>query len=224
MFGTLYIVGTPIGNLGDITLRALETLKSADLILAEDTRVTEKLLKHFGIKKPIWRFDEYAGDKNYGEILKRLENGAAIVLVSDAGTPAVADPGWKLVSYIRVEAPAAAIVPVPGVSSVTAALSAAGANADSFTFLGYPPQKKGRKSFFEKLKNIETRPVVLFESPHRFQKTLDGLEAVFGPDATVCVGRELTKLHEEFFCGKIENARAHFTGERARGEFVMVIP
>lgn len=223
MSGTLYIVGTPIGNLKDITLRALEVLKNCDLVLAEDTRVTEKLLKKFEIKKPIWRFDEYAGDKNYTEVLKRLGEGGTIAFVTDAGTPAVADPGWKLVSYIRTEDPSVVIIPIPGVSSVTAMLSVAGVNADSFTFLGYPPQKKGRKSFFARLERMETRPIVLFESPHRFQKTLDGLETVFGADTKVCVGRELTKLHEDYFYGEIKNARTYFTGERARGEFVLVI-
>lgn len=222
--GTLYVVATPIGNLKDITLRALEILKTADLILAEDTRVTEKLLRHFEIKKPVWRFDEYAGDKNYGEVSKRLEGGASVAFVTDAGTPAVADPGWKLVSFLRKNHPTVSIVPIPGASSVTAVLSVAGVNADSFVFLGYPPQKKGRKSFFENLKSAEPRPIVLFESPHRFQKALDGLEATFGSEAIICVGREATKLYEDIFCGEIKNARTHFTGERAKGEFVIIIP
>jgi len=222
--GTLYLAGTPIGNLGDITLRALETLRTADLILAEDTRVTEKLLHHFEIKKPVWRFDEYAGDKSYEEVSKRLEGGASIAFVTDAGTPGVADPGWKLVARLRKEHPRVLIVPIPGVSAVTAALSVSGVSADSFVFLGYPPQKKGRKTFFENLKSVEPRPVVLFESPHRFGKALDALEAVFGPDADICVGREITKLHEEFFYGEIKNARAHFTEERVRGEFVIILP
>ncbi len=221
--GTLYVVATPIGNLGDITLRALETLRAADLILAEDTRVTEKLLRHFEIKKPVWRFDEYAGDKSYGEVSRRLEGGESIAFVTDAGTPGVADPGWKLVSLLRKEHPLVSIVPIPGASSVVAALSASGVNADSFVFLGYPPQKKGRKTFFENLETLEPRPLVLFESPHRFQKALDALEAVFGPDKEICIGREITKLHEDFFRGEIKNARAHFTGERTRGEFVIIV-
>ena len=218
------MVATPIGNLKDITLRAIEVLKEADLILAEDTRVTEKLLRHFEIKKPVWRFDEYAGDKSYDEVSKRLEGGASVAFVTDAGTPAVADPGWKLVSFLRKNHPTVSIIPIPGASSVMTALSVSGINADSFVFLGYPPQKKGRKSFFENLKLIEPRPIVLFESPHRFQKALDGLEATFGSEATICVGREITKFHEDFFYGEIKNARTHFMGEHARGEFVVIIP
>lgn len=221
--GTLYIVATPIGNLKDITLRAIETLKSVDLVLAEDTRVTGKLLSHFEIKKPVWRFDEYAGAKSYTEVLKRLEDGASIAFVTDAGTPGVADPGWKLVSHIRATNPSVSIEPIPGVSSVTTLLSVSGINADSFMFFGYPPQKKGRKSFFEKLKSVEPRPIVLFESPHRFQKTLASLVEVFGENQKIIVGRELTKMFEEIWAGVVVDAVPYFVGQKIKGEFVIII-
>lgn len=222
--GTLYIVATPIGNLKDITLRALETLKSADLILAEDTRVIQKLLLHYEIKKPIKRYDEYSKTGIYEEISTRLQKGENIALVSDAGTPGIADPGSKLVSFIKERLPDIKVVPIPGPSALATAISASGIVGSEFTFLGYPPHKKGRQKFFRSLKDIATRPVILYESPHRIEKTLSSLGEVFGEGYRIVVGRELTKIHEEIFKGSVIEAQKHFQGERQRGEFVLIVP
>lgn len=182
----LYVVGTPIGNLKDITLRALEVLKSADVIFAEDTRVTKKLLSHYDIQKPVKRYDEHVGGAIYSEVKERLEKGESIALVTDAGTPGISDPGSRLVEFVRKEVPTTKVVPIPGPSALIATLSASGLNADQFTFLGYPPRKKGRKTFFENLKNIKTKPIVLYESPHRLQRTLSGIKDVFGDERNYC--------------------------------------
>ena len=168
--GILYIVATPIGNLKDITLRAIETLKSADLILAEDTRMAKKLLAHLEISKPVWRYDEYAHSDFYVKVKNLIAKGSNIALITDAGTPAIADPGSKLVALIQKELPEAKIIPIPGPSALITALSAAGVNADKFIFLGYPPHKKGRMTFFRELKDMAIRPIVFYESPHRAEK------------------------------------------------------
>jgi len=223
MTGNFYIVATPIGNLKDITLRAIETLKNADLILAEDTRVTKRLLDHYEIRKPVWRYDEYAKGSAYAKISNLMAKGSNIALVTDAGTPTIADPGSKLTAFIRKELPEAKIIPIPGSSAIITALSAAGVNADQFTFLGYPPHKKGRQTFFRELKEIEVRPVVFYESPHRVEKTFKSLEENFG-DAELVVARELTKIHEEIWHGTAKAASAHFQGEKKKGEFVVIIP
>ncbi len=218
MEGKLYIVATPIGNLGDITLRSIETLKSADLVLAEDTRVAGKLLSHLGVKKPVWRFDEYASAASYEKIKDLLAEGKNIAFVSDAGTPNIADPGAKLVAFIRQNAQAD-IIPLPGPSAVVTALSASGLNADKFTFLGYPPHKKGRQTFFKELADIKVRPAVFYESPHRLAKTLEALGS-----AEIVVCKELTKLHEEVWRGKASEALEYFTKEKGKGEFVIIAP
>lgn len=222
--GTLYIIATPIGNLQDITLRAVETLKAVNLVLAEDTRVTKILLDRYEIAKPVLRFDEYAIERSYDEILRTLSRGASVAVVTDAGTPGIADPGWKLVRYVRKKLPEVPIVPVPGASSVTAALSVSGIPAGSFTFLGYPPQKKGRATFFRDLAALTVRPVVLFESPHRISKTLAELGNAIGEERVAFIARELTKLHEEVWTGTLLEARERFSGSRGRGEFVLIIP
>lgn len=223
MNGTLYIIGTPIGNLNDTSFRAIETLKCVDLVLAEDTRVTKKLLSHFEISKPIWRFDEYAAGKSYETILQELKKEKSIAFVTDAGTPGIADPGWKLVRYIRTALSEVRIVPIPGASAIVTLLSASGVNADQFIFLGYPPHKKGRQTFFKQTAELKIRPIVLYESPHRLQKTFSSLVNVFGFEKEIVVGRELTKVYEEIFHGSIQSAQAHFVGNHAKGEFVIAI-
>lgn len=222
--GILYIVATPIGNLKDITLRALEVLRDADLVLAEDTRVIQKLLLHYEAKKPIKRYDEYSRTGIYEEVVERLGRGENVVLVSDAGTPGIADPGSKLVLFVRNQLPSIKIEPIPGPSALVTALSVSGISGDKFTFLGYPPHKKGREKFFRSLQDIKVKPLVLYESPHRIEKTFASLEAVFGPDHEIVVGRELTKIHEEIFRGTVKDVQKHFIGERLKGEFVVVIP
>lgn len=222
--GTLYIVGTPIGNLKDITLRALEVLKSVAVVFAEDTRVTKKLLAHYAIQKSLERYDEHSHARACEKVKELLRQGRTVALVTDAGTPGIADPGTRLVAFVRSELPAAQIVPVPGPSALTAALSVAGVGAEHFTFVGYPPHKKGRQTFFLGLRHTMFRPTVLYESPHRLVRTLGELGQVFGMDTELVVARELTKMYEEIWRGSIAEATAHFTGERGRGEFVLIIP
>jgi len=219
--GKLYVVGTPIGNLGDITHRALEVLGSVDMVLAEDTRVAKKLLSRFDISIPVKRCDARMERKIKESVIRDLKSGRDIALVSDSGTPGVSDPGSFLVNAVREAG--CSVIPVPGVSSVTTFLSVAGIGGDRFTFLGYPPHKKGRKAFFEGVRDAGVRPVILFESPHRILKTLSELGDICGKDARVVAGRELTKIHEEFFSGTLEGAREHFKGEKERGEFILGI-
>ena len=205
----LYLVATPIGNLKDITLRALEVLKSVDVILAEDTRVTKKLLSHYGVHKPVLR---YLHGKNY----ERFQN---IALVTDAGTPAVSDPGLRLVRDLSQAG--FNIIPIPGPSALSAIISASDVALSEFLFLGFPPSKKGRNKFFKRVAASGV-PVILFESPHRILKTLKELYEVAG-ERRVNIGRELTKIHEEIFRGKISEAAEYFKGEKERGEFVVVV-
>jgi 16S rRNA (cytidine1402-2'-O)-methyltransferase len=223
MNGQLYIIATPIGNLEDITLRALRVLKEADVIFAEDTRVTKKLLMHYDIKKPIKRYDEHVAARMHEDVRSAIEEGHVVALVSDAGTPGISDPGARLVAFLRIHLSDAAIVPLPGPSALITALSASGIAGDQFTFLGYPPHKKGRKTFFGNLPAIETRPLVLYESPHRVEKTLLSLAENFGSGYHIVVARELTKMYEDFFSGTIACAQEYITGEKKKGEFVMII-
>jgi 16S rRNA (cytidine1402-2'-O)-methyltransferase len=218
--GKLYMVATPIGNLGDFSARAIEVLKTVDFILAEDTRVAKKLLDKFGISgKPIFRCDESANPKVYQDAIKRLKTGESIIFMSDAGTPGVADPGWRLVSLIQKEALDIEIIPIPGPSSVAAALSVSGVPGDQYVFLGYPPHKKGRNKFFTELVELKIRPVVIFESPHRLLKTLEALPK----EAEIVVCRELTKLYEEIRVGTASEHLTYFKKTAPRGEFVLVI-
>jgi len=220
---TLFIIATPIGNLEDITFRALRVLKEVDTIYAEDTRVTQKLLRHYEIKKPVQRYDEHVAQRMHARIAEDLEQGKSIALVSDAGTPGISDPGARLVAYIREHVPEVSIVPIPGPSALVTAWSVAGVSADSFTFLGYPPHKKGRKTFFGSVRDIGIRPVVLYESPHRLQKTFAGILETMGEDATLVVAKELTKIYEEIWRGSVVDAAKYFSKEKGKGEFVIII-
>jgi len=216
--GTLSIVATPIGNLEDITLRALRTLKECDVIYAEDTRVISRLLAHYGIKKPLQRLDAATEGKKVAEVIARLDAGEHVVYVSDAGTPGVSDPGSRLVAAVREAG--ARIDAIPGASALTAALSIAGLNSDSFTFMGFLPHKKGRQTALKEIGESE-RPVVLYESPHRILKLLAELEAVGVRE--VRIGRELTKLHEEMIVGTPAELAASLQKRGAvRGEFVVI--
>lgn len=227
--GNLYIVATPIGNLKDITLRALETLKEVDLILAEDTRVTRKLLSHYDIHTPLKSYHQHSSDKIHEFVEQKLEQGKNIALVTDAGTPGISDPGARLVqslneTYKLTNVSTYKLIPIPGPSALIAALSASGVNADKFTFLGYPPHKKGRKTFFEKLAHTEVKPIVLYESPHRLQKTLGELKNVLKAAQSIVIAKELTKIHEEIWQGTIEEAEEYFIGPKSKGEFVIILP
>jgi len=221
--GELYIVATPIGNLGDVTLRALEVLKMVDWILAEDTRVIAKLLARYEIKKSLKTFHEHSSVETFDWIKECLREGKSLALVSDAGTPGICDPGGKLVAFVRENLPEAKIIPLPGASTLTTALSVAGISADQFVFLGYPPHKKGRKTFFEKMAEQKIRPIVFYESCHRFSKALASLKENFPASQKIFVGREITKFYEDFFSGTIVEAEEYFVGKKLKGEFVIVV-
>lgn len=222
MTGTLFVVGTPIGNLEDITLRALRVLKDVDLILAEDTRVTKKLLSRYEIKGLVERFDAAMEGKKIGKILKHLQDGFDVVLVTDAGTPSISDPGFRLVQKIREEG--ISVVAVPGPSAITAALSIAGVPADQFIFFGFPPHKKGRKTFFERIVETDST-AIFFESPHRILKTLATLSDVLKNEQNVTIARELTKIHEEVMSGTAKEVLVYYEEhiEKQRGEFVIIV-
>ncbi|MHB8710406.1 MAG: 16S rRNA (cytidine(1402)-2'-O)-methyltransferase [Minisyncoccota bacterium] len=220
--GTLSVVATPIGNLEDITLRALRTLKECDVIYAEDTRVIAKLLARYEIRKPLQRLDAATETKKADEILARLEAGERVALVSDAGTPGISDPGARLVARVREGLPSAVIEAIPGPSALTAALSVAGMDTSGFTFLGFLPHKKGRQTTLKEIAESKV-PTVLYESPHRIIKLLKELEAVH--PSRVIIARELTKIHEEVVSGSVADAQAHFLvhPDRVRGEFVVIV-
>lgn len=219
--GTLFIVATPIGNLGDMTLRALETLKAVDAILCEDTRVTSRLLAHYEIRRPLVSCHEHTDDSKLKQLIDRLEQGESLAFVSDAGTPGLSDPGNKLVSSAL--ASGIAVVPIPGVSAAATLVSVAGIDMREFMFLGFPPHKKGRETFFRKVAAAEM-PVMYYESPHRVLKNLE-LLASFASGKRVIIGRELTKLFEEIVRGTLEEALAYFGehSEKVKGEFVVIV-
>jgi 16S rRNA (cytidine1402-2'-O)-methyltransferase len=217
---SLFVVATPIGNLEDITLRALRTLKEVDVIYAEDTRVISKLLAKYEIQKPLHRLDASKEVARVEEIVERLQGGENIAFVSDAGTPGISDPGARLVAGVR--AAGCTVVTIPGPSSLTAALSISGVSADQFLFLGFLPHKKGRQTALKKIAT-EEQPVVLFESPHRILKLLKEVEE-FAPGKQVTLARELTKVFEEVLTGTPKELRVQLEKNgTARGEFVVTI-
>jgi 16S rRNA (cytidine1402-2'-O)-methyltransferase len=218
--GTLYVVATPIGNLEDITLRALRVLREVDLIAAEDTRHTSKLLQHYGIRKFLVSYHEHNEARRVPELVAQLRSGRSVALVSDAGMPGVSDPGYELVrACIEAGIP---VVPVPGPSAILAALATSGLPTDRFLFAGFPPRKTSeRRRFLEELAG-ERATLILFESPERVVQTLQDLHEVLG-DRRVAVCRELTKLHEEVFRGTIREAIAHLEAHPPRGEITLVV-
>ena len=219
--GTLYLVGTPIGNLEDITFRAIRILKSADVIAAEDTRHTGKLLQHFQISTPQISYHDHNTQQRIPQLLERLQSGEAIALVTDAGMPGISDPGYELVCACVENQ--ITVVPIPGPSAVIAAVAAAGLPCDRFVFEGFLSVKgRERKARIDALKT-EPRTVVLYESPHRIVKTLTDLAEVLGPDRAVTLARELTKRYEEFWRGTIGEAIDHYEATAPRGEFTVVI-
>jgi len=220
--GTLSIVATPIGNLEDITLRALRTLKECDVIYAEDTRVISKLLARYEIKKPLQRLDAATEMKKAGEIIARLEAGERIAFVSDAGTPGISDPGARLVSLIRANGGIVKIEAIPGPSALTAALSISGIKITEFTFLGFLPHKKGRQTALKKI-TASDFPIVLYESPYRIAKLLKELEKLH--ISRIIIARELTKMHEEVISGTAQELQTYFLThpDHVRGEFVVII-
>lgn len=219
--GVLYIVATPIGNLEDITLRALRIMKEVNYVLCEDTRTTGVLCKHHGIKAKLKRYDAHASVAAHEAIVADLIAGQSVALVSDAGTPGVSDPGVMLVRQAR--AAGVRIDAVPGASSITAAISIAGISGNQFSFLGFVPSKKGRETFFTDLE-LYDHPVVFLEATHRIMKTLESL-AVAYPNAIVYLGRELTKLYEEMLVGTPAEVLAILEKNtvKQKGEFVLIV-
>src|SRR3989344_144083 len=227
-----YIVATPIGNMGDITLRAIETLKSVDLILCEDTRETKKILDKYGINKPTMSYpsDDIVGKNSrqsnkFAKIFELLEEGKNLALVSDAGTPGISDPGALLVSKIKekFDEKDVQVIPIPGATALITALSGSGLPTHEFTFLGFLPHKKGRETLFKEITQSK-RTVVFYESPHRILKTLESL-VKFCPHKNVCIARELTKIFEQFKTGSPAEILEYFktNPDKQRGEFTVII-
>jgi len=221
MPGTLYVVSTPIGNLEDITLRALRILREADLIACEDTRHSRKLLDHFAISKPLVSYHDHNESERAAELIEKLKGGSKIALISDAGTPLISDPGYRLVQAAALAG--IAVAPVPGPSATMAALAASGLPTDAFRFCGFfPPKTTQRRKVMEELKT-ETATLIFYEAPHRVLDALDDIAAVMGARPVV-VARELTKLHEEFLRGTAMAVRAQLADRpMVRGEITILI-
>ncbi len=221
--GKLYIVSTPIGNLEDMTLRAIRILAEADLILSEDTRRTGILLKHFKIEKPQLSYFEFNEEKRIPQVIEKLRTGLNIALVSDAGTPLISDPGFKLVREcvklgIKVES-------IPGASAVLTALTVSSLPTDKFLFLGYLPKTQSKATRIlenlKKIQELQKMTVILFESPHKLLQTLENLKEVFG-DLEIVIARELTKIHQEIRREKISKSISHFQKTKPKGEFTLL--
>lgn len=235
MFGTLYIVATPIGNLKDITLRALEILKEVDLVLAEDTRVTKKLFDFiFSYQSPITNhqsptkpmvlsYHQHSSESKKLQILQNLIEGRNIALVTDAGTPGISDPGNELIDYLLRKEPGIKVVPIPGASAITAALSVSGMRCDKFIFLGFLPKKKGKLA--KLIDRIDTLKMTFafYESPHRIVKTLEYLSEILGEDRRILVARELTKMHESLYGGNVDEVLKKIKKDVVKGEIVVVV-
>ena len=218
--GKLYVVPTPVGNLEDMTFRAIKVLKEADLILAEDTRTSGILLKHFEIKNAMQSHHKFNEHKTVESVVNRIKAGETVALISDAGTPGISDPGFLVVrecvrNGIEVQC-------LPGATAFVPALVASGLPNEKFCFEGFLPQKKGRQTMLESLRE-ETRTMIFYESPYRVLKTLLQFAEVFGEDRQVSVAREISKLHEQHVRGTLAEAIAHFTENSPRGEFVIVV-
>jgi 16S rRNA (cytidine1402-2'-O)-methyltransferase len=219
--GTLYIVGTPIGNLEDITFRAIRILQTADLIAAEDTRHTGKLLQHFQIATPQISYHEHNKLSRQQELLDRLDKGETIALVTDAGMPGISDPGYELVkacSEVGI-----AVIPIPGPSAAVTALAASGLPSDRFVFEGFIAQKATERRDRLNFLKHETRTLIFYEAPHRLLETLQDLASILGENRQIVLARELTKVHEEFWRGTIEDAIAHYATRTPKGEFTLVV-
>lgn len=216
----LSIVSTPIGNLEDITLRALRTLKEADWIAAEDTRHTGHLLKHFDIATPQVSFHSHSGQAKLDKIMEALHEGKHVALVSDAGTPGISDPGYLLIR--RAVEEGISVVPIPGASAVLAALVVSGLPMDKFIYIGFLPIKKGKKTLLAELKE-EERTIILYESPHRIQRTLKDLVENGFAEHQLVLARELTKLHETHYRGTVASLQAQLKDQTLKGEMVLVL-
>ena len=217
---TLYVVPTPIGNLADITHRSIDVLSQVELILCEDTRVSQKLLKHYNIDTPTKSYHMHNEHRTVDRLVEQLQQGMSMALISDAGTPAISDPGFLLVRACLQSG--VNVTSLPGPTAFVPALVQSGFPTDRFVFEGFLPHKKGRKSRLSQLAE-ETKTIVLYESPHRILKTLAQCAQVMGPDRQASISRELTKAFEETVRGTLEELEAHFTAHTPKGEFVLVI-
>ena len=217
--GTLYLVATPIGNLEDITYRAVKVLASVDLIAAEDTRKTKILLDHYGISKPMMSYYSYNEQVRAPQLIEKLLSGQSIALVSDAGTPGISDPAFHIVQQALENS--ISIIPIPGPTAFISALIASGLSTDRFVFEGFLPQKKGRKTKWESLKS-EIRTIIIYESPHRIIKTLTDIQTYLG-SRNVVVARELTKKFEEIVRGSVQSVLSELSKKSPRGEYVVII-
>jgi len=217
--GTLYVVGTPIGNLSDLTFRAETTLKAVDLIAAEDTRTSRKLLGHYNISTPLVAYHDNNEINQAKKLFDKLNKGDSIAIISDAGTPGISDPGYRIVNLASKEN--IEVVTIPGPSAVTAALSVSGMPTDHFYFEGFLPPKKGRKTRFELLESLPAT-VVIFESPQRVIRTLKDIHNYWG-NRIISVCRELTKMHEETLLGTVTDAEIYFSKSKLKGEFVLLV-
>ncbi len=219
--GKLYLVGTPIGNLEDMTFRAIKTLENVDLIAAEDTRHTGKLLQYFKITTPQISYHDHSHQSRLQALLNHLQQGKELALVTDAGMPGISDPGYELVKACLAEN--IEIIPIPGVTALITAIVASGLPTDRFVFEGFLPTKgKERQSRLEVLPS-ESRTIILYEAPHRLLETLTDLAQILGPTRSLVTARELTKLHEEFWYGSLAEGVAHYTQVTPKGEFTLVI-
>jgi 16S rRNA (cytidine1402-2'-O)-methyltransferase len=217
---SLFLVPTPIGNLGDITIRGLEILKSVDIILAEDTRTSGTLLKHYQITQPLQSFHIFNEHKTLGSLIERMQKGEVMALITDAGTPGISDPGFLLVreslkAGLKIDS-------LPGATAFVPALVKSGFPTDRFIFDGFLPHKKGKQTALKNLA-LEERTIILYESPHRLVKTLEQMVEFFGEDRLVSVSRELTKFYEETFTGRLAEVTHHFKSKEVKGEIVIVI-
>lgn len=219
--GTLYVVATPIGNLSDISERALETLRSCDLVACEDTRITGAMLRKFGIEKEMF-VNEDSRERGVAPLLlERLKAGKNVALVSDAGTPCISDPGFRIARACR--ACGVKVVPIPGACAFASALSASGLPSDSFLFVGFLPAKTAaRKNFFEKYADFG-HTLIFYESPYRIEKFVDDALEVFGGDRIVCVAKEISKMFERFFVGRLADVAAELKKSSTKGEFVVIV-
>ena len=220
MVGILYVVATPIGNLGDLTPRAIDVLSDVDVIASEDTRVTRRLLSHFHIENRCISYHDNNEQYRSEELVKSLIDGNSVALVSDAGTPCISDPGYRIVNLAKQSG--IEVVSVPGPSAVTAALSISGLPTDHFFFEGFLQKKKGRQTRFQFLSSLEAS-IVVYESPMRIIKTLNDISTLMGDTRIVSVCREITKKFEEAFMGTIGDAIAYFSQKNPKGEFVIII-
>lgn len=219
--GVLYIVATPIGNLEDITQRALRILREASLIACEDTRQTRKLLDHYGIVAPTVSYHEHNEAGRAEELVRKLEQGAAVALVSDAGMPGISDPGYRVVK-LAIER-GITVVPIPGPSALTAALVGSGLPIDAFEFRAFLPSKSGQRRTMLEMLRATPHTIVFYEAPHRIRETLEDVVAILGPERPVVIARELTKLHEEFIRGTAAEVRELLHNRELKGEITLLI-